>query len=33
VVVDGDQIRLYGEDGFLADTAVMTRRSPTRRRE
>ncbi len=25
MVLDGDQIRFYGEDGFLADTAVMTR--------
>ncbi|WP_386068215.1 PLP-dependent aminotransferase family protein [Tahibacter sp. UC22_41] len=33
VIVDGDQIRLYGEDGFLADTAVMTRRTTARRRE
>lgn len=33
VVVDGDQIRLYGEDGFLADTAVMTRKASARRRE
>lgn len=23
LVVDGDQLRLYGEDGFLADTAVL----------
>ena len=25
VVIDGDQLRWYGEDGFLADTAVITR--------
>ncbi len=27
LVVDGDQLRLYGEDGLLADTAVITRRA------
>ena len=31
VVVDGDQVRFFGEDGFLADTAVLTR-WPSRRR-
>lgn len=35
VVVDGDQLRWYGDDGLLADTAVITRRvrrgSKTRR--
>lgn len=30
VVVDGDQLRWYGEDGFLADTAVLIR--PAKRR-
>ncbi|MEO8367141.1 MAG: PLP-dependent aminotransferase family protein [Pseudoxanthomonas sp.] len=30
VVVDGDQLRWYGEDGLLADTAVITRQ-PRRR--
>ena len=30
IVVDGDQLRWYGEDGLLADTAVITRK--TRRR-
>ena len=32
VVLDGDQLRLYGEDGFQADTAVLIR-PPKRRRE
>lgn len=32
VVVDGDQLRLYGEDGLLADTAVMTRTRQPRAR-
>ncbi len=27
VVVDGDQLRWYGEDGLLADTAVITRQA------
>ncbi len=27
VVIDGDQLRWYGEDGLLADTAVITRTS------
>jgi GntR family transcriptional regulator/MocR family aminotransferase len=31
VVVDGDQLRWYGEDGLLADTAVITRQ-PARAR-
>lgn len=30
LVVDGEQLRLYGEDGFLADTAVLLR--PSKRR-
>ena len=30
IVVDGDQLRWYGEDGLLADTAVITRK-PRRR--
>src|SRR3546814_4550600 len=30
VVVDGDHVRFYAEDGFMADTAVITR--PPRRR-
>lgn len=30
LVVDGDQLRLYGEDGFLADTAVLL--PPVKRR-
>src|SRR3546814_19856318 len=25
VVVDGDHVRFYAEDGFMADTAVITR--------
>ncbi len=33
VVIDGDQVRFYGEDGFMADAAVLTRPSPARRRE
>lgn len=32
VVVDGDQLRWYGEDGLLADTAVITRQ-PRRRKQ
>ncbi len=32
VVLDGEQIRLYGEDGFQADTAVLIR-APKRRKE
>ena len=31
VVLDGDQIRLYGEDGFQADTAVLIRASKRRK--
>ncbi len=27
MVLDGDQLRLYGDDGLLADTAVITRRT------
>ncbi len=27
VVIDGDQLRWYGDDGLLADTAVITRKS------
>lgn len=27
VVIDGDQLRWYGEDGLLADTAVITRKA------
>lgn len=30
LVVDGDQLRMYGEDGFLADTAVLLQ--PVKRR-
>ncbi len=30
VVVDGDQLRWYGADGLLADTAVITRRGAAR---
>jgi GntR family transcriptional regulator/MocR family aminotransferase len=30
VVVDGDQLRWYGDDGLLADTAVITRRNAGR---
>ena len=30
MVVDGDQLRLYGDDGLLADTAVITRQSRRR---
>ncbi len=33
VVVDGDQIRFYGEDGVMVDAAVLTRPPPSRRRE
>lgn len=33
VVVDGDQIRFYGEDGVMVDAAVLTRPIPSRRRE
>ena len=32
LVLDGDQLRLYGEDGFQVDTAVLIR-PPKRRRE
>lgn len=33
VVVDGDQIRFYGEDGVMVDAAVLTRPIPSRRRD
>lgn len=33
VVVDGDQIRFYGEDGVMVDAAVLTRSVPPRRRD
>ena len=33
VVLDGDQIRFYSEDGFQVDTAVLTRHPPARRRD
>lgn len=32
LVVDGDQLRLYGEDGLLADTAVLVRAARSRAR-
>jgi len=31
IVVDGDQVRIYGEDGLMVDAAVLVRR-PARRR-
>nr|HBN55107.1 hypothetical protein [Stenotrophomonas sp.] len=33
LVLDGDQLRLYGEDGRLADTAVLTRPGRPRSRD
>jgi len=33
VVIDGGQVRFYGEDGFLVDAAVLTRPPTVRRRE
>ncbi|MEZ5462024.1 PLP-dependent aminotransferase family protein [Dokdonella sp.] len=33
VVVDGDQLRWYGADGILADTAVITRSGSTARKQ
>jgi GntR family transcriptional regulator/MocR family aminotransferase len=33
VVIDGGQVRFYGEDGFLVDAAVLTRPAAARRRE
>ncbi|MGY1426164.1 aminotransferase-like domain-containing protein [Lysobacter sp. A289] len=32
VVLDGDQVRFYGDDGLLVDTAVLTRKTPAHRR-
>lgn len=33
LVIDGDQVRFYGDDGLLADTAVLTRRAAARPRK
>ncbi|MGB3871124.1 MAG: PLP-dependent aminotransferase family protein [Stenotrophomonas sp.] len=33
LVLDGDRLRLYGEDGLLADTAVLTRSGRARNRD
>lgn len=32
VVLDGDQVRFYGDDGLLVDTALLTRQAGARRR-
>lgn len=32
IVVEGDQVRIYGEDGLMVDAAVLVRRAAIRRR-